>query len=467
MSRLGFVVLFLMALLSFCECAWEYEAVYHINEHSYEYSINLADFADGSMLICFYETDGASEHGVHEVEDNCNIDDQSPSVINSGSSTTTLVNGVTYKLEMDCNHWLCIFDIKFPANGYYAFFAEHNPSEFYKSGGTELEMLKDSDSHDVSPDFVVGSASSDAGNRWQNTMLGCLAVWAITFIGLLLIINMDVWNFVKPYAFMFASGTLLSVAFSLVLYESTHLITDQSATESLAAGRWSAMILFGFISVPILRTLTQLFFKDAVHVHGENHAENGTEMVSTHDIEEVADTDKKIQSHTDIDVPIDKERASSILWAMILGDFLHNFSDGIFIGAAFLCNSTFAWKMVAITVAHELPQELADFSILVGKLKYTIPMALLYNFLCGISVMLGGIVIIATDVSSKDVGMILAFGAGTYIYVATVHLFEEIKEVKDMAIRILCFCIGCVSIGLILLDHEHCTASSDSGAHAH
>ena len=449
--------------------------MYHITESSDDYSINLAVIPDEtSMLICFHKTDDASEHGVHEVEGNCDIDALSPSVINSGSTSTNLADGITYKLEVNCDEWLCIFNIKFPSDGYYAFFAEHYPSEFYISGGTELEMLKDSEGHDVSPDFIVGSGSdTDTGNRWRNTMLGCLAIWAVTFTGLLLIINMDVWNFVKPYAFMFASGTLLSLAFSLVLYESTHLITDESATESLAAGRWSAMILVGFISAPILRILMQLCFKDAMHGHGENQIKNDVEMVSAHDIEEVTDTDNKVRSLTDI-APVDvgkdlvgKERSISILWSMMLGDFLHNFSDGIFIGAAFVCNSSFAWKVVGITVAHELPQELADFSVLTGRLKYSVPMALLYNFLCGISVMLGGIVICAAnDVSSSDVGMILAFGAGNYVYVATVHLFEEIKEVKDMAIRLLWFCIGCVSIGLILLDHGHCEAEAESGGHA-
>ena len=73
----------------------------------------------------------------------------------------------------------------------------------------------------------------------------------------------------------------------------------------------------------------------------------------------------------------------------------------------------------------------------------------------------------AADVGSKDTGMLLAYGAGNYIYVACVHLFAEVKDVKEMAMRLLWFCIGAVAIGLILLDHEHCSVASADGSGGH
>ena len=82
--------------------------------------------------------------------------------------------------------------------------------------------------------------------------------------------------------------------------------------------------------------------------------------------------------------------------------------------------------------------------------------------------MLGGIVICAQNLDDKDVGMLRAYGAGNYLYVAMVHLFVETKDVREMIWRLLWFCIGCVAIGLILLDHEHCsTGDSSGGGHGH
>ena len=158
------------------------------------------------------------------------------------------------------------------------------------------------------------------------------------------------------------------------------------------------------------------------------------------------------------------------LLALILGDFFHNFTDGIFIGAAFQCNTSLAWKIAAVTVAHEIPQELADFAVLRTAMGFSTAKALAYNVVSGSSVMLGGVAIMAAEVSSLDTGMLLAYGAGNYIYCATVHMFSQGS--KDFAVEIkklLVFIVGAVAIGLILLDHEHCTAegaAADADPHA-
>ena len=75
----------------------------------------------------------------------------------------------------------------------------------------------------------------------------------------------------------------------------------------------------------------------------------------------------------------------------------------------------------------------------------------------------------AADPSSLAQGMLLAYGAGNYIYVATMHLFEDIEshDIPKQCYKLLTFCIGVVAIGLILLDHEHCEVSTTtSGGHA-
>lgn len=85
--------------------------------------------------------------------------------------------------------------------------------------------------------------------------------------------------------------------------------------------------------------------------------------------------------------------------------------------------------------------------------------------------MLGGIVVLSHNLQSNDIGMLLAYGAGNYIYAATVHLFKEAKNARDNALMLLFFCIGAISIGLILLDHEHCSTEAadgdETGGHGH
>lgn len=472
MSPLKVLLACALPLLAAASGGWEYEAVYNIDESADTYSLNMANAADPTMTLCFYKTTTADQAGIEAVESYCHADEASPTDVNAYQAPVTIASGTTYKVNMDTNTWLSVFNFKFPENAKFAMFLQHLPSEFYFTGGTEMEILKDGDSHDVVAAFTPTVAAEDksSSDGWRDTMLGCLAVWAVTLSGLVLIINMSLWEMLKSYALMFSSGTLMSTAFCLVLYESTHLITDQSSTESIASGRWAAMIMVGFLSSPIFRIILQLIFPEFMDTHSHGNEQNTTSMdvVAT---EEDPEGDVEIVKVGESDVSKttveDKETEFVILFSMIMGDFFHNFSDGIFIGAAFNCDASFAWKMVGITAAHEVPQELGDFAILTGKLGYSTPVAILYNVVSGLSVMLGGIVIMAADVGSKDTGMLLAYGAGNYLYVACVHLFTEVKEVKEMALRLLWFCIGAVAIGLILLDHEHCSVSTGGGdAHA-
>lgn len=56
-----------------------------------------------------------------------------------------------------------------------------------------------------------------------------------------------------------------------------------------------------------------------------------------------------------------------VCWIVILGDLVHNFADGVTIGAAFLgCSSSVGWTVTAAAVLHEIPHELADFMALVN-----------------------------------------------------------------------------------------------------
>ena len=448
------------------EGAWEYEAVYDIHEIPETYSLNMARATDDlTMKFCFALTDEASSHGVHEVEGSCHLDEEEPVAVAANDPALTVVSGTTYIVTFDEDSWLSVFNLQFAEHGYYALFTEHFPSEFHFEGGTEMAFLKDADSHDVQPAWEPKTAEKRT-TPWGNTMLGCLAVWVVTVSGVLLIINQPLWESVKPYAMMFASGTLLSTAFALVLYESTHLLAV-SGNEGLDAGRWTAMIMCGFVTSPVIGLcLRQLMpvagDEDTSAVADPKAAAAAAAAAAQKVVGGCCDTDIERIGLDDptCEKSLENENVRHrFLMALIMGDFFHNFTDGIFIGAAFQCNTSLAWKIVGVTVAHELPQELADFAVLRTALNFSTPKALLYNVVSGSSVMLGGIAIMAAEVSNLDTGLLLAYGAGNYIYCATVHMFSQGSKSAAVEIKkLLVFIVGAVAIGLILLDHEHCVA---------
>lgn len=146
---------------------------------------------------------------------------------------------------------------------------------------------------------------------------------------------------------------------------------------------------------------------------------------------------------------------------ILVGDFFHNFSDGLFIAAAFRsCSQSLAIGIMLVTLAHEIPQELADFVILTQYAGLSVSKALILNFLSGLSVLFGGIILLASNPSAEATGVILAMGGGVYINAAaceTIPRMEASLKVRwDRALVLFSIILGAIPIGLILIDHKHC-----------
>jgi len=101
-----------------------------------------------------------------------------------------------------------------------------------------------------------------------------------------------------------------------------------------------------------------------------------------------------------------------------------NLCDGFFMGAAFKgCGSSFGWGVTLATVLHEIPQELADYVLLTGPSLLLSPLkALACNFVSGLGVVLGTIIIFATEVDDAATGLLLAFGGGVYLHIGALSV---------------------------------------------
>ena len=167
-----------------------------------------------------------------------------------------------------------------------------------------------------------------------------------------------------------------------------------------------------------------------------------------------------------------KEKNWGLATSILVGDFFHNFTDGVFIGTSFmLCGNEVGYTVMATTIYHELAQEIADYSLLTQHCGLTVPGALILNFVAGFSIFLGTIVILASDISEMAQGVILAISAGVYVYISGVECIPRaqnaVASLRDTAIFLSCFILGTVPIGLVLLKHGHCEAHSDEEAEHH
>ncbi|XP_059357436.1 zinc transporter ZIP6-like [Carassius carassius] len=116
---------------------------------------------------------------------------------------------------------------------------------------------------------------------------------------------------------------------------------------------------------------------------------------------------------------------ATLAWMVIMGDGLHNFSDGLAIGAAFTEGLSSGLSTSVAVFCHELPHELGDFAVLL-KAGMSVRQAILYNLLSALMGYLGMITGILIGHYAENVATwIFALTAGLFMYVALVDMVPE------------------------------------------
>jgi zinc transporter ZupT len=128
-----------------------------------------------------------------------------------------------------------------------------------------------------------------------------------------------------------------------------------------------------------------------------------------------------------------------------------------------LCSRDLAIAISAATIYHEIAQEVADYFMLTKFCHIPPIKALCINFLNGLSVLFGALLIVGIDnITNVAVGSILGVSGGVYIYIAVAECFPRAKQaqetLKDKLMSLLAFIIGVIPIGLVLISHGHCEA---------
>ncbi|XP_062337260.1 zinc transporter ZIP6 isoform X2 [Osmerus eperlanus] len=130
-------------------------------------------------------------------------------------------------------------------------------------------------------------------------------------------------------------------------------------------------------------------------------------------------------SHSYSEQHFQQAGVAALAWMVIMGDGLHNFSDGLAIGAAFTEGLSSGLSTSVAVFCHELPHELGDFAVLL-KAGMTVRQAILYNVLSAMMAYLGMIPGILIGHYAENVSMwIFALTAGLFMYVALVDMVPE------------------------------------------
>jgi zinc and cadmium transporter len=138
---------------------------------------------------------------------------------------------------------------------------------------------------------------------------------------------------------------------------------------------------------------------------------------------------------------------------IMIGDTFHNFIDGILIAAAFTVDIKLGVVTALAIIAHEIPQEVGDFLILLHS-GYTKKQALVFNLVSSLATLVGGLIAyFALQHVQSWIPVILALAASSLLYVAVADLIPGLHkrtELKATVHQVLLISLG---VGTIWCAH--------------
>ena len=137
---------------------------------------------------------------------------------------------------------------------------------------------------------------------------------------------------------------------------------------------------------------------------------------------------------------------------IIVGDAMHNFIDGVLIAAAFLQSTELGLVTAVAIIAHEIPQEVGDFLILLHS-GYSKLRALAMNVLSSAATLVGGVAgYFGLQLFLGIEAVLLGVVAASMIYVAVADLIPGLHrrpELRDTALQALLIALGIGAIAMV------------------
>ncbi|OWW22867.1 divalent cation transporter [Noviherbaspirillum denitrificans] len=153
----------------------------------------------------------------------------------------------------------------------------------------------------------------------------------------------------------------------------------------------------------------------------------------------------------------DAHEAGKAGWMILVGDGLHNFTDGILIAAAFLADPGLGLITALAIVAHEIPQEIGDFIVLLNA-GFSRTRAYVYNMLCSLMAVLGGIIgYAALDRATNLIPFVLVFASSGFIYIAVSDLMPQMQRratLRETIPQVVLIAVGVLTV-LFLTGQTH------------
>lgn len=228
-----------------------------------------------------------------------------------------------------------------------------------------------------------------------------------------------------PMLVSYAIGALLGAAFLEVIPHAFERVDPHTAALTILAGIFAFFILEKLV---IWR-----------HCHTDDCEAHATPA---------ADQPHAAHSHRHGAQTNIESRSGTLI---LVGDTVHNFIDGVLIAAAFLESTQLGVITAIAIVAHEIPQEVGDFLILLHS-GYSKSKALLLNLVSSFAALVGGVLgYFVLQAVSGAVPVLLGIVAASMIYVAVADLIPGLHKRTDLRASVAQTLLIALGVGSIAL----------------
>lgn len=138
-----------------------------------------------------------------------------------------------------------------------------------------------------------------------------------------------------------------------------------------------------------------------------------------------------------------------LTYLVLIGDGLHNFLGGLAIAGTFLIDVRLGITSWLAAVAHEVPQELGDFGVLVHG-GWSKRRALLFNVLSGLTFLVGSLLAYGLSFH-MDVSWLIPFAAGNFLYIGASDLVPEVNKHHNLKANVVHFLAFVLGLAVLLI----------------
>ena len=253
-----------------------------------------------------------------------------------------------------------------------------------------------------------------------------------------------------PMLVSYAIGAMLGAVFIEIL---PHAFETAANVQSI-----SITLLFGLFTFFILEKLViwRHCHGDHCEVHALHTEENCPDATAAADTNnskyKLVTSAKPSISHSHSHAHHHAHDGGRSGLMIMIGDTFHNFIDGILIAAAFMADVRLGMVTALAIIAHEIPQEVGDFLILLHS-GYSKKQALVFNLVSSLATLVGALVAyFALQLVEAWVPYILAIAASSLLYVAVADLIPSLHkrtELKSTIYQVLLIGCGLLTIWLV------------------